>query len=85
MRATAQNALGEDGVPVLERQVGGDEQGSVFVAPANELEDEVGGAGVVGEAAEFVDDEQGELDVAAEPAFDGSRGLLPVEVEEEVG
>ena len=36
--------IGKDGVPVLERQVGGDEQGAVFVTAADELEEEVGGS-----------------------------------------
>ena len=37
--------VGKDGVPVLERQVGGDEQGAVFVTAADEVEEEVGGSG----------------------------------------
>ena len=47
--------IGEDGVPVLEGQVGSDEQGAVLVAAADELEEEVGGASVVGEVSELVD------------------------------
>ena len=47
--------VGKDGVPVLEGQVGGDQQGAVLVASADDLEDQVRGAGVVGEVAEFVD------------------------------
>ena len=47
--------VGKDGVPALERQVGGDQQGAVFVATADELEDQVGGAGVVGEVSELID------------------------------
>ena len=46
--------VGEDGVPVLERQIGGDEQGPVLVAAADELEEEVGGPCVVGEVSQFV-------------------------------
>ena len=33
-------SFGEDGVPVLEGQVGGDEQGAVLVTAAEELEEE---------------------------------------------
>ena len=77
--------IGKDGVPVLEGEVGGDEQGAVLVAAADELEEEVGGAGVVGEVAELVDDEQRGPRVVAEPAFEGAGGLLAVEVEEQVG
>ena len=47
--------VGEDGVPALERQVGGDEQGAVLVAAADELEEQVGGSGVVGEVAHLID------------------------------
>ena len=47
--------IGEDGVPVFEGQVGGDEQGAVLVAAADELEEEVGSASVVGEVSELVD------------------------------
>ena len=46
--------VGEDGVPVLEGQVGGDEQGAVLVAAADELEEEVGGPCVVGEISQLV-------------------------------
>ena len=47
--------IGEDGVAVLEGQVGGDQQGPAFVSAADELEDEVGGACIVGEVADLVD------------------------------
>ena len=46
--------IGEDGVPAFEGQVGGDEQGAVLVAAADELEDQVGGACVVGEVAHLI-------------------------------
>ena len=49
--------VGEDGVPVLERQVGGDEQGPVLVAAADELKEQVGGPCVVGEKADLIDHE----------------------------
>ena len=39
--------VGEDGVPVLEGQVGGDEQGAVLVTAADELEEEVGSPCVI--------------------------------------
>ena len=50
--------VGEDGVPVLEGQIGGDEQGAVLVAAADELEEQVGGPCVVGEISQFVAHEQ---------------------------
>ena len=77
--------IGKDGVPVLEGEVGGDQQGAVLVAAADELEEEVGGSGVVGEVAEFVDQEQCGPRVVPETAFEGAGSFLAVEVEEEVG
>ena len=77
--------VGEDGVPVLERQIGGDEQRAMLVAAADELEEKVGGAGVVGEVAQFVDHDQRRPGVVAEASFEGAGGLLSVEVEQEVG
>ena len=77
--------VGEDGVPLLEGQVGGEEQGAVLVAAADELEEEVGGAGVVGEVSDLIDDEQSGPGVVTETPLEGARGLLAVEVEEEVG
>ena len=47
--------VGKDGVPAFEGQVCGDQQGAVLVASADELEDQVGGAGVVAEVAYLVD------------------------------
>ena len=47
--------VGEDGVPVLKGQVGGDEQGAVLVTAADELEEEVGGTRVVAEVADLID------------------------------
>ena len=61
--------VGKDGVPALERQVGSDQQGAVLVAAAGELEDQVGGACVVGEVSELIDDEQCRPRVVAQAAF----------------
>ena len=77
--------VGEDGVPALERQVGCDQQGAVLVAAADELEDQVGGACVVGEVSELVDDQQRWARVVAQAAFEGAGGLLSVEGEQQVG
>ena len=77
--------VGKDGVPVLEQQVGGDEQGAVFVAAADELEEEVGGSGVVGQVAQLVDQEKPRPRVVPEASFEGACGFLSVEVEQQVG
>lgn len=46
----------EQGTPVLEGQVGGDEQRALFVAPADDVEEEVGRALVTGQIAQLIDE-----------------------------
>ncbi len=48
----------EDGGPVLEGFVGGQDDGAAFVAGADDLEEQVGSALVDGEVADLVEDEQ---------------------------
>ena len=57
----------------------------MLVAAADELEDQVGGACVVGEVSELIDDEQRRPRVVAQAAFESAAGLLSVEVEQQVG
>ena len=73
--------VGKDGVPVLKRQVRRHEQGAVLIAAADDLEEEVGGVGIVGEIANLIDGEQGRACVVAEAAFEGAGGLLAIEIE----
>jgi len=48
----------EDSAPVVERLVGGeDDRPPTQVAMVDDLEEDVGGVGAVGEVADFVDDE----------------------------
>ena len=77
--------VGKDGVPALEWEVGGDQQGAVLVAPTDELEDQVGGACVVGEISELIDDQQHWACVVPQAAFERAGGLLSVEVKQQVG
>ena len=48
----------EDGGPVFEGLVGGQDDGAAFVALADDLEEQVGAVLVDGQIAEFVEDEQ---------------------------
>src|SRR5215207_1581964 len=77
--------VGEDGAPVLEGEIGGDDEGSVpFVAAVDDLEEEVGGVIVVGEVADLVDAEQ----VGSSVGGDLSASLLwrvAVDVVEQLG
>ena len=50
--------VAEDAAPAAEGQVGGQDQRGVFVAAADELEEQVGGLGFEGDVADFVDDQQ---------------------------
>ena len=59
-------------------------QGAVLVATADDLEEEVGGVGIVGEVANLIDGEQGGARVVAEAAFEGAGGLLAIEIEQQV-
>jgi hypothetical protein len=49
---------GEDGGPLLEGEVGGDDGGALLVAAGDDGVEAVGGAAVGGEVAELVEDEE---------------------------
>jgi hypothetical protein len=55
------------------------------VAPADDLEEEVGGVGVIGQVADLVDREKARSEIAAEPVLQGAGGLLPGEIEDQIG
>ena len=77
--------VGEDGVPVFEGQVGGDEQGAVLVTAADELEEEVGGPCVIGEISHLVAHQERGPGVVPEASFERTGSFLTVEIEQEVG
>ncbi len=62
----------------LKGQVRGHEQGTVLVAAADDLEEEVGGVGIVGEVANLIDGEQRGARVVAKAALEGAGGLLAI-------
>src|SRR5277367_3806767 len=72
----------EDGVPVLEGEVGGHDEALLFVASADELEEQVGVSVVEGEVADLVEDEQSDVGVVAQASLECARGLLCAEVEQ---
>jgi hypothetical protein len=65
--------VGEHGSPFAERQVGGDGDGGSFFSFGDDLEEELGAAGVELDVAEFVEQEQVEAAVAGDDA-----GELPL-------
>ena len=62
----------EELAPVLEGEIGGDDGGGALIAAIEDLVEEVGAAGIEGEVAQLVDEEQ----VAGEPRT--ARRLLRV-------
>ncbi len=56
----------EDGGPLFEGFVGGEDDGALFVAGADDLEEEVGAALVDGEVADFIQDEELGFEVATQ-------------------
>jgi hypothetical protein len=73
--------VGKDRIPLLERQIRRHDQGSVFVAAADHLKEEVRGVRIVAEVPNLVDDEQRGFGVAAEAPLERAGGLLPIEIE----
>ena len=69
----------EDGGPLFEGFIGGEDDGTAFVAGADDLEEEVGSALVDGQVANFVQDEKSGSGVFAEFGFEGSAKLGGVE------
>ena len=72
----------EDGVPIGEGEVGGEDEALLLVTSADDLEDQVGVAIVEREKAQLVDDEKANLCVVMESPLEGARGLLGPEVEQ---
>ena len=70
--------VGEDGVPLLEGQIRGDDDRFLLVAAAHELKEEVGGVRIVGQVADLIEGEERRARVGAEPAFEGARGVLSI-------
>src|SRR5438093_976282 len=65
----------EDGWPLLEGFVGGEDDGAAFVALADDLEEEIGAALIDGEVADLVEDEQGGGEVFAQLGFERAFAL----------
>ena len=56
----------------------------MLIAPADDLEEEVGGVGIVGEVANLIDGEQRGARVVAKAALEGAGGLPAIEIEQQV-
>jgi hypothetical protein len=62
----------EDGGPLLEGFVGGQHDGAVFVAGADDLEEQIRAVLVDGQLADFVEDKHGRAGVSAQLGFEGA-------------
>lgn len=69
-------SAGEDGAPLLVREVGGDDRGPLLVPTADDRVQQVGGAAVAGEVAELVQDQQVDGGVAPQPPLERGEGFL---------
>jgi len=65
----------EDGRPLLERLVGGQEGGAIFITLAKDLEEQVSALFIYGQITEFVNDQQARFTEALELAFEAMSGL----------
>ncbi len=52
------SGIGENGVPVLEDEIGGDDDRAAFVTAIDDFEEQVGSTGVVREITNFVNAEE---------------------------
>src|SRR5512134_315163 len=69
--AVTHAALGKMAPPVLEGEVGGQEDRAPLVAAADHLEQEVGGLVVEGRIPDLIHEEQARLNVVPEPPLQG--------------
>lgn len=65
----------EDGGPLFEGLVRGQDNGAALVAGADDLEEQIGSALVDGQVADFVENEQGGVGLFAKFGFEGAFGL----------
>ncbi len=76
--------VGKDAGPLTEGQVGGQDEALPFVAAADDLEEQVGVATVIGEVADFVQGQDCRVAVVTELGVQGAGGFLGAKVEEKL-
>lgn len=74
----------EDGGPVAEGEVGGQDDGAFLVPSGHDLEEQVGGVCIEGQVSDLVDHQQVWADVVADAAFQAPCGFLAIEVEDQI-
>ena len=68
----------EDCGPLVVGLVGGQDDGTAFVAGADDLEEQIGATLVDGQVADFVEDKERRRGVPAQLGFEGALGLCGV-------
>ena len=84
MRATAQDAFGKTVSHCLKSKLRGDDDRALFVAATDDLKQQVGRVGVVGQVADLINRQDLRTRVGAQPPFERARGVLPVQIEQQV-
>ena len=74
----------EDGVPLFEEQVRRHHDGALLVAATDDLKQQVRRVGVVGQVPDLVNGEDLRPRIGAQPALERARGVLAVQIEQEV-
>lgn len=67
--------IGKDLIPFLEGAIGGDDDGTAFIATIDDFVQEVGGVVIIGKIGEFVDDEQLWAYIGLKPSAPERRGI----------
>ena len=70
------------GIPLLEREIGGDDGGALFVAPGDDVVEHVAGALILRDVADFVENEQIDRSVVAKSSFNSGHRFLFEKVED---
>src|SRR5262245_47536772 len=65
--------------------IDGDLDPSMFVSAAHDLKEEVGRMGVVGQVADLIYRKEAGAEIAAKAVLQGAGGLLPGEIEDQIG
>ena len=76
--------VGKDGVPLLEEQIGRNDDRALFVASTDDLKQEVGRVGVIGQIADLIDRQDLRTRVGAQPPFEGAGGVLAIQIQQQV-
>src|ERR1019366_3085899 len=80
--STEAGSVVEHGAPLLESEIGRDDDGADFVATADDMKEQVRGAAVAGDVPELVEDKKVGSRVATEASLGRGDGFLLHEIRE---